>query len=115
MFHMPILCTWDIDGDNYLELLRTDKVYLIQSRLLVFNGSPDELCKQVETRRLAELPETKVKGLRAGADVLALIDRVVAEHVANQHRLIAGLPPELRPHLDAALRAWLASFEEGAG
>ena len=78
MFHMPILCTWDIDGDNYLELLRTDKVYLIQSRLLVFNGSPDELCKQVETRRLAELPETKVKGLRAGADVLALIDRVKA-------------------------------------
>ena len=78
MFHMPTLCTWDIDGDNYLELLRTDKVYLIKSRLLVFNGSPDELCKQVETRRLAELPETKVKGLRARPEILALIDRVKA-------------------------------------
>lgn len=42
---------------------------------------------------------------------LALIDRAVAAHVANQHRLIAGLPPETRDQLDAALRAWLALLE----
>lgn len=42
---------------------------------------------------------------------LALIDRAVAAHVANQHRLIAGLPPETRDQLDAALRAWLALIE----
>ena len=42
---------------------------------------------------------------------LALIDRAVAAHVANQHRLIAGLAPETRDQLDAALRAWLALLE----
>ncbi len=42
---------------------------------------------------------------------LALIDRAVAAHVANQHRLIAGLPPDTRDQLDAALRAWLALLE----
>ncbi|SMC94155.1 transcriptional regulator, MarR family [Fulvimarina manganoxydans] len=44
-----------------------------------------------------------------------LVDRVVSEHVANQHRLIAGLSPALRDGLDAALRDWLASFETGRG
>ena len=42
---------------------------------------------------------------------LALIDRAVAAHVANQHRLIAGLPPETRDQLDAGLRAWLALLD----
>ncbi|MDT0684351.1 MarR family transcriptional regulator [Roseicyclus sp. F158] len=44
----------------------------------------------------------------------ALIDAVVTEHVANQHRLMEGLPEELRPSLDEGLRVWLASFEGGA-
>ena len=41
----------------------------------------------------------------------ALIERAVASHVANQHRLIAGLPPETRDQLDAGLRAWLALLD----
>ena len=41
----------------------------------------------------------------------ALIDRVVAEHVANQARLVALLPEDLRGPMDAALRVWLAAFE----
>lgn len=50
----------------------------------------------------------------------ALIDRVVTEHVANQHRLLQPLPPALRAQLDEGLRAWLGLFEdrgegEGAG
>lgn len=43
---------------------------------------------------------------------LALVDRVVGEHVANQHRLIAALPPALRAPLDAALREWLAALTQ---
>ncbi len=42
---------------------------------------------------------------------LALIDRVVTEYVAEQHRLIADLPPALRGGLDEALRVWLAKVE----
>lgn len=42
---------------------------------------------------------------------LALIDRAVAAHVTNQHRLIAGLPSDMRDQLDTALRAWLELLE----
>ncbi len=45
---------------------------------------------------------------------LALIDRVVTDHVANQHRLLAALPPELRGPVGAGLKAWLAGLETGA-
>lgn len=41
----------------------------------------------------------------------ALIDQVVTEHVANQHRLVAALSPAERTQLDAILRTWLAAFE----
>lgn len=41
----------------------------------------------------------------------ALIDTVINEHVANQHRLIAQLPEDLRAGFEDGLRAWLASFE----
>lgn len=41
----------------------------------------------------------------------ALIDTVIDEHVANQHRLIRQLPDTLRPAFEEGLRAWLASFE----
>lgn len=42
----------------------------------------------------------------------ALIDRVVTEHVANQHRLVAKLPPEVQAALGDALRTWLAALEK---
>lgn len=42
---------------------------------------------------------------------LALIDRVVTEHVANQHRLMAGLPEAVRQRLDEDLRLWLGLYE----
>lgn len=42
---------------------------------------------------------------------LALINQAVAEHVANQHGLVAGLSSEDADRLDALLRKWLAAFE----
>ncbi|GEO80190.1 MarR family winged helix-turn-helix transcriptional regulator [Pararhodospirillum oryzae] len=41
----------------------------------------------------------------------ALIDHVIADHVAAQHRLLAALPAPTRARLDADLKAWLSGFE----
>lgn len=41
---------------------------------------------------------------------LALIDRVVTDHVANQNRLVSGLSPASRDALDRALREWLTEI-----
>ncbi|MBZ9559678.1 MULTISPECIES: MarR family transcriptional regulator [Modicisalibacter] len=42
----------------------------------------------------------------------ALIDQVVGEHVANQHRLTEALSDDERARLDELLGKWLASFED---
>lgn len=44
----------------------------------------------------------------------ALIDRVIEEHVANQHRLTAALSAETLAAIDNGLAQWLAAFEEEA-
>lgn len=41
---------------------------------------------------------------------LTLIDRVLPAHVANEHRLLAGLPPSARTNLSATLRDLLLSL-----
>lgn len=41
-----------------------------------------------------------------------LIERVVSDHVANQHRLMEGLSPAMREQVDADLRVWLTVFEQ---
>lgn len=41
---------------------------------------------------------------------LALIDRVLVEHVETQHRLMQSLPPEMQRSLDEILRTWLGAF-----
>lgn len=64
----------------------------------------------IERRANPEDGRSSVVGLTEKG--FTLIDRVVAEHVANQHRLIESLPPQLRAHFDEGLRAWLASLED---
>lgn len=44
------------------------------------------------------------------AEGFRLIDRVVTDHVANQHRLMATLSQTLRDPLNVALRDWLAAL-----
>jgi DNA-binding MarR family transcriptional regulator len=41
-----------------------------------------------------------------------LIERLIAEHVANEQRLVAGLTPEERDHLADLLRRWGAALGE---
>lgn len=40
-----------------------------------------------------------------------LIDRAFTEHMANEHRLLAGLSPEEAAQLETLLTAWLSRFE----
>lgn len=42
----------------------------------------------------------------------ALIDRIISEHVDNQHRLIAGLTPDQQAQIDEVLTVWLAALGE---
>ena len=43
-----------------------------------------------------------------------LIDSIMAEHVANQHRLTAALSEAERKALDILLSKWLSAFEGGS-
>lgn len=45
---------------------------------------------------------------------LALVDKVVAEHVENQHRLVEGLTQADLAELDGLLKGWLAVLDETA-
>jgi DNA-binding MarR family transcriptional regulator len=64
----------------------------------------------IERRRNPEDGRSSVVALTDKG--VALIERVLAEHVANQHRLMQGLSPEMRAQLDAGLKAWLGLLEE---
>ncbi|WP_128255571.1 MarR family winged helix-turn-helix transcriptional regulator [Falsirhodobacter deserti] len=63
----------------------------------------------IERRRNPEDGRGSVVALTARG--LALIDRVIEEHVANQHRLLQALAPDQRAQLDDCLRVWLGMFE----
>lgn len=42
-----------------------------------------------------------------------LIDRAVADHVSNQHRLVSGLSDQEKQELDILLKGFLETFEAG--
>jgi DNA-binding MarR family transcriptional regulator len=47
------------------------------------------------------------------ADGRSVVDAAVTEHVANEHRILAGLSATQRRGLDAAVRTLLVQFEDG--
>jgi DNA-binding MarR family transcriptional regulator len=49
------------------------------------------------------------------SDGLASVDAAVADHVANEERLLAGLTADQRAALDELLRTLLGSLENGSG
>lgn len=71
----------------------------------------DQLEKQGFVQRLPN-PQDRRSLLIALTDKgLSVIDKAVTDHVANQHRLVAALPPEQQAGLDDVLRAFLARYE----
>ncbi|TWD55796.1 DNA-binding MarR family transcriptional regulator [Agrobacterium vitis] len=71
----------------------------------------DQLEKQGLVQRLPN-PQDRRSLLIALTDKgFALVDKAVTEHVANQQRLVAILPPEQQAALDDLLRQFLAGFE----
>ena len=54
-----------------------------------------------------------IVGLTAAG--LRVVDAVVAEHVANEHRLLAALDGDKRHHLNQLLRELLVSLDRGDG
>jgi DNA-binding MarR family transcriptional regulator len=59
------------------------------------------------TRTVSEA-DARSRRIRLTDPGLELIDRLVAEHVANEQRLVAGLTPEERDRLTDLLRRWVA-------
>ncbi|MGF9566535.1 MarR family transcriptional regulator [Neorhizobium sp. JUb45] len=87
---------------------------LISSTMVTSGTMTNRLCRLEAAALITRQPDPedgRGQAVTLTPRGFELIDRVVTEHVANQHRLIAGLPSELRDHLDAGLRAWLAATE----
>lgn len=81
---------------------------------MVTSGAITQRLERLERRGL--ITRTPSAADRRGVDVsltadgLALIDRVLPEHVATEHRLLAALPAEERTALAGALRTLLESL-----
>jgi DNA-binding MarR family transcriptional regulator len=61
------------------------------------------------TRTVSET-DARSRRIRLTDRGLDLIERVIAEHVANEQRLVAGLTPEERDRLADLLRRWGAAL-----
>lgn len=81
---------------------------------MVASGTMTNRLDRLETAGLIERRPNPEDGrgsvVALSAKGLALIDEVIDEHVANQHRLMQALSPEQHAQLDAILRIWLGSF-----
>ena len=65
------------------------------------------------TRTVSE-SDARSRRVRLTADGLALVDRLMGRHVANEQRLVAGLTKDERSQLAALLRRWGQSLASGS-
>ena len=65
------------------------------------------------TRRTSEI-DGRARVVALTPEGLAVIDRAFTEHIANEHRLLAGLSREESQHLESLLTTWLGQFENPA-
>ena len=82
---------------------------------MVTSGTMTNRLDRLERDRLIERQPNPKDGrgwlVALTPEGFARIDRVVTEHVANQHRLLDGLSPAQRESLNAGLAAWLTLYE----
>jgi DNA-binding MarR family transcriptional regulator len=64
------------------------------------------------TRTVSE-SDARSRRIRLSADGLALVDRLMDRHVANEQRLVEGLTPDERSQLASLLRRWGHHVDEG--
>ena len=65
------------------------------------------------TRTVSE-SDARSRRIRLTEDGLALVDRLMGRHVANEQRLVAGLTEDERSQLAALLRRWGQSLASGS-
>jgi DNA-binding MarR family transcriptional regulator len=73
----------------------------------------DQLEKAGLVERLTNPDDRRSVLIALKPEGLALVERAVTAHVANQHRLTALLDPDERAALDRIARKYLAAFEKG--
>jgi DNA-binding MarR family transcriptional regulator len=62
--------------------------------------------------RTVDPDDGRSRRIRLTDSGFALVDRLMADHVANEHRLVSGLSPRDRANLAAILRRWGHSLED---
>ncbi|WP_169948600.1 MarR family winged helix-turn-helix transcriptional regulator [Microbispora sp. H11081] len=70
----------------------------------------DRMAARGLVERIPDSGDRRSVRVRLTGSGLALVDQVLAPHVANEARLLAPLDPEERDHLVGALRTLLASL-----
>ncbi len=113
VFEAAGLC--DGDFDVLASLRRTGVPYqLSPGRLretsMVTSGAVSKRLDRLEAAglvvRTVDPADARARLVRLTDAGLATVDRLVVEHVANEHRLVAGLSLEQRDRLAALLEAW---------
>ena len=86
------------------------------STLMVTSGTMTHRLKRLETRglveRVANAQDARSMLVQLTPQGLALIERAVEVHVANEHQLLAPLAPDALAALDAQLSALLLALED---
>ena len=112
------LSLWEFD--MLAALRRTGTPYRLSptelfSTLMVTSGTMTHRLKRLETRglveRMANAQDARSMLVQLTPAGLALIERAVEVHVANEHQLLAPLPAAALTALDAHLSTLLLSLE----
>lgn len=89
---------------------------VLAERTMVTSGAVtkrvDRLEREGLVTRTVAAHDARARVVRLTEAGLAVVDRLVAEHVANEHRLLAGLTPAERTRLADLLERWGRTLED---
>jgi DNA-binding MarR family transcriptional regulator len=87
------------------------------STLMVTSGTMTHRLQRLEARgwiaRVPNAEDARSMLVELTAEGFELIERAVEAHVANEHWMLAPLPPASLQQIDAGLSAWLRALEAG--